>query len=160
MKETKLHPMCIKENQALITPKDFLNEFPEASDFIKNFGDKCIIVRHTIDSDYIYVVNLFSEKYEYTATFINKSDRYSSKYCSCGFTCRIHRPMEDWNRGNDMIDGNNIKFVLENFEKEILQNELITFGKVSVEKEKVISEEPADYELELADIKFNVGPIR
>ena len=132
--KTEILKKCLEEGQSLSNAYELLTYFPEAHSFIKRFKDKCIFVKCPGGA---FIVRLYSDKYEYTISFIKTPD---GKYCSCGYTCRVNRPMETWSRGNDMSDGNNIEHVLEDLKNEILDNELQTFGTVSLEEEKTVPE--------------------
>lgn len=133
--KTEIHERCLKENEKLCSLNELLYDFPEAHDFIKKYGKKIILTKNND----IYTIRLYSEKYEYIANFLKHDE---GKYCSCYCNCRVIRPMESWNRGNDFSDGHDIKHVLELFEQEMLENELISFGDVVVRKQETHQETP------------------
>ena len=133
--KTLISKRCLKSDEKLSCPGELVFDFPEAHDFIKKYANKMIVTRQ----DGRYKVRLYTEKYEYIVNF-SKTDE--GTYCSCYYNCRFQRPMEDWHRGNDLSDGHDVKHVLEMFEHDMLENELISFGDVGIEEPEQLPEEP------------------
>ena len=129
----KIYGNSLKSDETLSNQKEFLENFPDAKDFIEKFGGYCVYIKKENDN---FEIKLFSDNYEYIMVFIKDTN-----YCGGFLNCRKMGVMETWTRGSDMIDGHDIKHVLREFEIEILKHELIYIGETSLVEEQCIEEE-------------------
>jgi hypothetical protein len=66
---------------------------------------------------------LYTHTYEYAITITGNN------FISVGYNCRKVRPLEDWNRGGDLIDGYYSKETMEGIVYAILRNEILSICK-------------------------------
>ena len=126
----EIYKQSLKEGESLSTPKEIISIIPESKRFFERYGKYCICTKN----DNRYKIRLYTDNYEYIMSF-NK-DKNDRVYCSGGFNCRRQGIMETWTRGNDMADGYDVEHVLDRFEREMLENELIFIGETSIRKEQ------------------------
>lgn len=134
---TTIYQTSLDVGEVIETRNNFLKVFPEARDFVAKFGDHCVFIKHAVKN--IWTMKLFSDKYEYDMVFVRDKN-----YCCASYTCRTHGIMENWTRGNDMIDGNDIHDCLEIFATEILTHELTFIGETRVISSMYVMEDYKD----------------
>lgn len=83
-----------------------------------SINDKFVVLKSTRENK-TYMMVAFTEKHEYTI-------RISPDYIGGGLNCRYEEPLEDWHRGNDLVDGKCTKETLLSVFADILYNELIS----------------------------------
>lgn len=127
----------LKDNEELSSVNELLKIYPGAKKFMSKYGKYCVVLKDT-KTENRFMIRLYTKDYEYHMSF----NKYQNKdYFSGCFTNRRFGIMESWHRGNDMADGHDIIHVLDRFEQEMLENELIYIGETEYVKEYDIKEE-------------------
>ena len=85
----------------------------------KSTEDACF--REKEDQDR-YLILLYTKEHEY-------SIHLNPSWMGGGANCRYHRPLEDWTRGNDLLDGTPSEHLLDALVYEMLAYELVPIGK-------------------------------
>lgn len=129
----------LKDNEELSNVKELLKVFPDAKKFMSKYGKYCVVLKDTTIENR-FMIRLYTKDYEYHMSFNKHQDK---DYFSGCFTNRRFGIMENWHRGNDMADGHDIIHVLDRFEQEMLENELIYIGETKYVKEYSAKEEDA-----------------
>lgn len=132
-----IYKTSLDDGETIEKSRNFLDEFPEAQEFVSKYLQFCIFVKNSKKG--IWTIKLFSDRYEYAIVFVRDKN-----YCCASYTCRKFGIMENWTRGNDMIDGHDIRHSLNVFEKQMLKNELIFIGDVNLIEDSSIIENYSD----------------
>ena len=85
----------------------------------KSTEDACFRDKENQDR---YLILLYTDKHEYSITL-------TPSWMGGGVNCRYHLPLEDWTRGNDLLDGTPSEHLLDSLVYEMLAYELVTIGK-------------------------------
>ena len=89
--------------------------------WVGEFDTLVVCFRDKRDSDR-YLIKFFTEKQDYSINL-------TPEYMGGGVSCRYHRPLEDWTRGNDLLDGKPSEHLLDSLVYEILAYELVEIKK-------------------------------
>ena len=111
-------------SEVLSSAEELLEKFPEAKKFIDTFSGRCVIIWDTEFE--CFKIYLYSENYMYLV-------HIKTGYCGAGYSCRKRRIMENWSRGMDLSDGDNIEETLDRIILDIAKNELVYLGDIEID---------------------------
>lgn len=102
--------------------RNFLESFPMFDNLLEHCGVSRVAIFESKEIENTFLVFLYTEKHEYRI-------HVTPTYMGCGYSCRYHRPLEDWTRGNDLPDGKCTKETLDRILMAILTNELVSINE-------------------------------
>lgn len=109
-----------KDGEVLSSKEELEKDYPCTSKFLKTFDGRYIITKNEKN---IYKIYLYTDTYEYVIVIFEK-------YCGGFTTVRKRGIKEDWDRGNDMLDGKPSEELFDKLAFEMLNNELIYLGNI------------------------------
>lgn len=109
-----------KDDEILSSKEEIEKDYPCTSKFLEAFKNRYIITKNKKE---IYKIYLYTDNYEYIIVVFGT-------YCGGFTTVRKRGIKEDWDRGNDMIDGTPSEELFNKLAFEMLENELIYLGEL------------------------------
>lgn len=89
---------------------------------------------------------IYTDNYKYYIS-VHRHDK-KEDYLGCVMTCRKPYPGEDWNRGNDLPDGNCNEETWDKIKSAIIMNELVQLSS----RTRAMIKNPEEYEKEMEDV--------
>ena len=114
----------LEEQYNRVTAKHFVEKVPIFAEFLgyRKIGLYKVAIFESKEVENLFLLLLYTEKHEYRI-------HVTPTYIGAGSSCRFHRPLEDWTRGNDLSDGPCTPETLNDILLDILSDELIAIEK-------------------------------
>lgn len=110
----------LENGEVLSSKEELVKDYPCTGKFLESFKDRYIITKNEKS---IYKIYLYTNNYEYIIIIFEK-------YCGGFTTVRKRGIKENWDRGNDIIDGEPSEELFNNLSLEMLKNELLYLGNI------------------------------
>lgn len=109
-----------KDGEVLSSKDEIEKDYPCTSKFLERFKNMYIITKNEKG---IYKIYLYTDNYEYIIIVFGT-------YCGGFTTVRKRGIKEDWDRGNDMLDGKPSEELFDELAFDMLKNELVYLGEI------------------------------
>lgn len=109
-----------KDGEVLSSKDEIEKDYPCTSKFLERFKNMYIITKNKKG---IYKIYLYTDNYEYIIIVFGT-------YCGGFTTVRKRGIKEDWDRGNDMLDGKPSEELFDELAFDMLKNELVYLGEI------------------------------
>lgn len=107
----------LSENYDYVEPQEIEEKHPFFHKFFWWVRNRVACFKRKDDKD-TYLILIYTENHEYSIVV-------RPNYIGGGVSCRYQYPLEDWTRGNDLVDGQCTKSVLDSLVYNMLAYELV-----------------------------------